>query len=306
MVQKSELDIDIYGDLNPSKPKENIQISNSEKTALNAEAPSFNARMDNSRYPPPMGPRNPRQASYDRRMMPPPRPRSYAAPQPARPAPLPTPYTLWCARCSSDTHTFKDCVKCNKEGYMEGCPRCETLDHQYFECPIEIKRQEEYHYTRQCRRNRPPWRLRKDHRDIRKMLNGQDISEPDDIPWTAEFSRKNVGRDIPSHYLDPAWHDYDNVPIHRYQRLTVLMFQVLQPSGIGERSIFQNLRDLDWFHNQYRNSRWRESRRQWLDQKHQRQWVYQRYQRHKTPATFEFSFKVSKPQFLFRMKKSLI
>ncbi|KAF7955550.1 hypothetical protein EAE96_004476 [Botrytis aclada] len=210
MAQDTDFEIDIYGDKIASEPKE------SNETELSATAQSRVHRMSNPRerdsgygrgrgrsggMPPPLGPR------YE--WFPTSRhPSTIARPPP----PPPAPFVLRCVRCRSNAHLLKDCVDCNEEGYMEGCPKCNTLDHQLFECPIEFKRQEEYHYTRQCQRNRPPWRMRKDHRDIRKLYNGLDVSEPDEIPWTAEFLKRNARKDIPRHQIDPAWMDYDNVP----------------------------------------------------------------------------------------------
>ncbi|KAK8902204.1 hypothetical protein ACHAPF_006313 [Botrytis cinerea] len=120
---------------------------------------------------------------------------------------------IFCPRCLKDDHKLKDCVNCSHDGYMDGCPKCGTLDHQFFECHMSLKPNEEYHFTRHCRRNRPPWRLRKDHRDCRKILDGKDMSEPDDIPWTAAFSKRNINSVLPRTVVDPAWQNYDSVPM---------------------------------------------------------------------------------------------
>ncbi|THV54782.1 hypothetical protein BGAL_0020g00360 [Botrytis galanthina] len=211
MAQDTNFDIDIYGDKIVSEPKESNKTESSVTTQSRFHGMS-NPRGRDLGYgrgqdrgggmPLPLGPRH--------GWAPTPRYTRNAARPP--PPPPPAPFVLWCVRCRSNTHLLKDCVDCNEEGYMEGCPKCNTLDHQLFECPIEFKRQEEYHYTRQCRRNRPPWRMRQDHRDIRKLFNGFDVSEPDEIPWTAEFSKRNARMEIPRYQIDPAWMDYDNVP----------------------------------------------------------------------------------------------
>ncbi|KAI9640170.1 hypothetical protein NHQ30_011407 [Ciborinia camelliae] len=121
------------------------------------------------------------------------------------------PVKLWCPRCRSDNHALKNCTMCANDGFMDGCPKCNVLDHQYFNCPSPIGKQDRYHFLRQCRRGRPPWRMNVDHRDIRKITDGIDVSEPDEIPWTAEFAKMNIGKKL-ARIPDPAWHNYDNVP----------------------------------------------------------------------------------------------
>lgn len=119
---------------------------------------------------------------------------------------------IFCTRCSKDDHRLKDCVNCSHDGYMDGCPKCRTLDHHFFKCHIASKPNGEYHFTRHCRRNRPPWRLMKDHRDCRKTLDGKDMSDPDDIPWTVEFSKRNINSVLSRTVVDPASQNYDSVP----------------------------------------------------------------------------------------------
>ncbi|KAL6413103.1 hypothetical protein AUP68_02601 [Ilyonectria robusta] len=46
------------------------------------------------------------------------------------------PPTKKCGGCGSSTHNLAECLRCNDEGLMKGCPRCNTLLHGANDCSL--------------------------------------------------------------------------------------------------------------------------------------------------------------------------
>ncbi|KAM0181117.1 hypothetical protein ACHAPF_001860 [Botrytis cinerea] len=136
-----------------------------------------------------------------------------------------------CANCHDPTHQLKDCMICNDEGYMDGCPICNSLDHQFYQCQkIGQHKNTFWNFAKVNRRNKPPLRLLEDHRNIWKTTkkSGKEKKGKKQMvctPWTAEFARKNRNSwmdtkivDMRSkrklcRFEDPAWKAPRRVPL---------------------------------------------------------------------------------------------
>ncbi|TGO50185.1 hypothetical protein BCON_0189g00090 [Botryotinia convoluta] len=130
-----------------------------------------------------------------------------------------------CANCKDPTHQLGVCMICNDEGYMDGCPICNSLDHQFYECEKQDRAKNTlWNYARKMRNNKPPLRLLQDHRNIEKF-GKVTVKQESFSPWTAEFAKNN--RDLwknprffdsrswkkVSKYRDPAWKHPEKVPL---------------------------------------------------------------------------------------------
>ncbi|KAF5879562.1 uncharacterized protein Bfra_006771 [Botrytis fragariae] len=130
-----------------------------------------------------------------------------------------------CANCKDPTHQLGVCMICNVEGYMDGCPVCNSLDHQFYECEKQGRaRNTVWNYAVKMRNNKPPLRLLQDHRLIEKF-GKITIKHKSFSPWTAEFAKNNRdlwknpqvfdsrSRKKESKYRDPAWKHPNQVPL---------------------------------------------------------------------------------------------
>ncbi|TEY39059.1 hypothetical protein BOTCAL_0469g00040 [Botryotinia calthae] len=136
-----------------------------------------------------------------------------------------------CANYHDPTHQLKDCMICNDEGYMDGCPICNSLDHQFYQCQkIGQHKNTLWNFAKVYRKNKPPLRLLDDHRNIWKTAkkSGKEIKGKKQMactPWTAEFARKNRNSWMDAKIVDmrskrklcrledPAWKDPRRVPL---------------------------------------------------------------------------------------------
>ncbi|TGO30987.1 hypothetical protein BPAE_0002g00790 [Botrytis paeoniae] len=131
-----------------------------------------------------------------------------------------------CASCKDPTHQLGVCMICNDEGYMDGCPICNSLDHQFYECEKQDRAKNTvWNYAVKMRNNKPPLRLLQDHRLIEKF-GKITIKDESFSPWTAEFAKNNRdlwknprvfdsrSRKKESKYRDPAWKHQKKIDMH--------------------------------------------------------------------------------------------
>lgn len=122
-----------------------------------------------------------------------------------------------CVNCRRIGHRLKHCRKCDISGFMRGCPKCDTLDHEFEECR-DTHHTDEKHFLLDKRINLPPWAF---SRDIRKIRG---FNPARHTVWTPAFS---VGRLSSGEWqehehlrveqdeeqtIDPAWHNFQSIP----------------------------------------------------------------------------------------------
>lgn len=119
-----------------------------------------------------------------------------------------------CGSCNTSGHTLENCIKQELDGFVHGCPRCNTREHNFDKCTYSGHK--DLYFLVQLRNGLPPIRTEKDYRDL------PGFNSIDDRPWTPEFSKKHLNSyrnyeyksrrsermDIP----DPAWLQEDRIP----------------------------------------------------------------------------------------------
>jgi hypothetical protein len=129
-------------------------------------------------------------------------------------------YRQYCGNCQGRNHQMRHCFDCADDGYMNGCQKCNTLNHEFIDCLARRQDgEEDYYFARIMRKNKPPIRLLRDVREVRRYdEKGEDITDPADIPWTpqcAVFNRralvnfkynKDHVNEIP--FRDPLWTNF--------------------------------------------------------------------------------------------------
>ena len=59
----------------------------------------------------------------------------------------PNPEGVICGNCSEAGHSLADCTyNIDEYGYLNGCPRCNTLSHNYADCPAPKFAHDDYFY----------------------------------------------------------------------------------------------------------------------------------------------------------------
>ncbi|KAF5873490.1 uncharacterized protein Bfra_004951 [Botrytis fragariae] len=130
-----------------------------------------------------------------------------------------------CANCNMRGHNLSYCVAPVDEfGFISGCPRCNTKEHLFDDCPSPItsKGKRDWVYLVRRRTNCPPIRCSKDIRHLQGFENRTEH------PWTYDFSLKQVGKfeilydeygEPKGLYPDPAWKTPDRVLSQAYPRM---------------------------------------------------------------------------------------
>lgn len=98
---------------------------------------------------------------------------------------------LKCAGCGSSTHTLAWCLHCNSKGIMDGCPRCNKLDHSVDECAVlgALSARELVSELLGGRANMPPFNGRAWFLHFKAYIKDkQSPSLPQAFPWTPEFA----------------------------------------------------------------------------------------------------------------------
>ncbi|KAL1840090.1 hypothetical protein VTJ49DRAFT_825 [Mycothermus thermophilus] len=88
-----------------------------------------------------------------------------------------------CANCDRTGHAVDQCVHAREDGYVHGCPVCNT-NHKFDDC-LTVGRNREFFYLVELRSNRPPiWSTK----EATRLWQDQD--RPDMVlPWSPEFAQ---------------------------------------------------------------------------------------------------------------------
>ncbi|KAK0103890.1 hypothetical protein ONS96_004998 [Cadophora gregata f. sp. sojae] len=122
--------------------------------------------------------------------------------------------TVICGNCSQAGHSLADCTyNIDEYGYLNGCPRCNTLQRNYADCPCPKLPHDDYHYLITKRHGKPPLRCRWDFR-LGYWKEFKDCVYQDDTnamrPQTAAFAKERRDRGVVQSWneivLDPIWY----------------------------------------------------------------------------------------------------
>ena len=121
---------------------------------------------------------------------------------------------LICGNCSEAGHSLADCTyNIDQYGYLNGCPRCNTLSHNYADCAAPIFAQDDYFYLITKRHGKPPLRCRWDFRLGYWKKFKECVYEDDTTamrPQTAAFAKARRDKGVVQMWneivLDPIWY----------------------------------------------------------------------------------------------------
>ncbi|KAG4414713.1 hypothetical protein IFR04_012147 [Cadophora malorum] len=121
---------------------------------------------------------------------------------------------LICGNCSEAGHSLADCTyNIDQYGYLNGCPRCNTLSHNYADCAAPIFAQDDYFYLITKRHGKPPLRCRWDFRLGYWKKFKECVYEDDTTamrPQTAAFVKARRDKGVVQMWneivLDPIWY----------------------------------------------------------------------------------------------------
>ncbi|KAF7861642.1 uncharacterized protein EAF02_010596 [Botrytis sinoallii] len=132
-----------------------------------------------------------------------------------------------CGNCGQSGHELKWCKgPVNKDGFIDGCPICNSTSHTYIQCSMAATNDSPLRaYLLRLRNNKPPLRYPKDFRNEEywqfelRLASNQKV-EPR-RPWSVEFS-KQFQIDNPRYWeseafhksviVDPAWENKNSPP----------------------------------------------------------------------------------------------
>jgi hypothetical protein len=133
---------------------------------------------------------------------------------------------LTCGNCQRRGHGIKHCKQIDETGFVPGCPRCNTIHHDYDECTADpTGKNEDQEFILRIRANGPPLKTGK---DVRQLIKDMDKRFPPDgftrgKPWTATFALEHFEenprwaksydyaiKDQPV-IADPAWRNPDQI-----------------------------------------------------------------------------------------------
>ncbi|SCO18194.1 uncharacterized protein FFM5_11773 [Fusarium fujikuroi] len=101
-----------------------------------------------------------------------------------------------CVGCKSDKHTLAVCLKAGADGYMKGCPFCNTMDHSAGNCPHPALKDNKLLRLRHFvydRRNMPSFlNVKAWYPLVRKHAQSKEAYHR--YPWTPEFTKSIAGR----------------------------------------------------------------------------------------------------------------
>ncbi|PVH89088.1 hypothetical protein DL98DRAFT_579802 [Cadophora sp. DSE1049] len=126
----------------------------------------------------------------------------------------PNPEMVICGNCSEAGHSLADCTyNIDEYGYLNGCPRCNTLEHNYADCPAPKFSHDDYFYLVTKRHGKPPLRCRWDFRlgywkKFKECVYKNDTTAM--RPQTAAFAKDRRNRGVVQAWneivLDPIWY----------------------------------------------------------------------------------------------------
>lgn len=128
--------------------------------------------------------------------------------------PPPAPATVTCGNCGKGGHELADCAHPSVDGYVHGCPFCNTKDHE-FDCPKPEEQkaddlEKQLHYACGRRPNRPPlaifWNWYELVQYADETAENDDDAEhiPKRFPWSEYFFFDTICR-----HRSYAWQEFD-------------------------------------------------------------------------------------------------
>ncbi|KAF5577686.1 hypothetical protein FPANT_10289 [Fusarium pseudoanthophilum] len=102
-----------------------------------------------------------------------------------------------CVGCKSDKHTLAECLKAGADGYMKGCPLCNTMEHNADNCPnpaLKNNKLLSIRYFINNRRNMPSFlNVEAWYPLVNKNIHQSELRQDSQFPWTPEFTKSIVG-----------------------------------------------------------------------------------------------------------------
>ena len=175
----------------------------SKERARDQQSQEDHRLSERSREPPGEDNRNSHDASST--------PMSISPPTSAHP---PNPEGVICGNCSEAGHSLADCTyNIDEYGYLNGCPRCNTLSHNYADCPAPKFAHDDYFYLITKRHGKPPLQCRWDFR-LGYWKKFKECVYQDDAtamrPQTAAFAKERRHMGVVQMWnevvLDPIWY----------------------------------------------------------------------------------------------------
>ncbi|KAG4436776.1 hypothetical protein IFR05_007751 [Cadophora sp. M221] len=136
------------------------------------------------------------------------------SPTPSTPSPAPNPDKVICGNCSEAGHSLAECTHdIDEYGFLNGCPRCNTRQHNYADCPGPKHNHDNFHYLISKRHGKPPircsWDYRKGYRAKfkgYKNINGAEVKRPQTAAFAMERRYNGVVQAWDEIVLDPSWY----------------------------------------------------------------------------------------------------
>ncbi|KAF5708022.1 hypothetical protein FMUND_10795 [Fusarium mundagurra] len=102
-----------------------------------------------------------------------------------------------CVGCKSEKHTLAECLKAGADGYMKGCPLCNTMEHNAGNCPhpaLKNNKLLSIRYFINNRRNMPSFlNIEAWYPLVNKNIHHSDLRQDFQFPWTPEFTKSIAG-----------------------------------------------------------------------------------------------------------------
>ncbi|KAI1115673.1 hypothetical protein F5Y14DRAFT_449783 [Nemania sp. NC0429] len=113
-----------------------------------------------------------------------------------------------CGNCGADSHNAAFCVKTGESGWMEACPKCDSLRHLYETCPRRVKGEEDFTYLIFNRQRKPPVKSRMIlGKVIKKELERDGTawksSTTLQLPYSSMFARQEARQNRPEDWTYP-------------------------------------------------------------------------------------------------------
>ncbi|KAF5547750.1 hypothetical protein FMEXI_5076 [Fusarium mexicanum] len=104
----------------------------------------------------------------------------------------------YCVGCKSNNHRLDRCLKAGADGYMKGCPYCDTMDHNANACrhpDLLNDKSERAKYFVNFRHNMPSFLNIKSWYDlVNKNVHRSKLRENTEFPWTPEFTKSKAAQ----------------------------------------------------------------------------------------------------------------
>ncbi|KAH6712659.1 hypothetical protein BKA61DRAFT_576282 [Leptodontidium sp. MPI-SDFR-AT-0119] len=133
---------------------------------------------------------------------------------PPTPSPASKPDTTICGNCSEVGHSLADCThNIDEYGFLNGCPRCNTREHNYADCLRPKQNHDNFYYLISKRHGRPPLRCSWDFRTgywakFKGYMDGNatEVKRPQTAAFAKERRDSGVVQAWDEIVLDPSWY----------------------------------------------------------------------------------------------------